>query len=108
MPLPNSTDGMPSLLSALYEYRVVLEDGGVWEVPVDFSFRDISLSGGGCRVEGLSLGGRDLVVDKTVVWDSENSGYFSELLLELWIYDAEERAFLFHDRFVAIWLNMTG
>ena len=107
-PLPNSTAGTPSPLPALYEYRFVLEDEGVWEVPVDFSFRGISFFDGGCRVEGLVLGGRDLVVEKTVVRDSENSGYFLQLFFELWIYDDGLDGFSFHDRFVGVWLNMTA
>jgi len=107
-PLPNSTAGTPSPLPAIYEYRVFLGDGGVWETPLDFSFRGFSFSGNSCRVGWLALNGIAFPVDKTASWDSEGGGFFLQLFFELWIYDPESRVFSFHNRFVGIWLNVTG
>jgi len=107
-PLPNSTDGTASPLPALFEYRAVLGEGEVWEEPLDFSFKGLLFSGDGCSVETLSLNGLDVDVGKMVSWDEENRGFYLELFVELWIYDAEVEGFSFHDRFVGIWLNMTG
>ena len=106
-PLPNSTAGIPSPLPDLYEYRVILGDGEVWETPLGFSFQGISVNGNTCRAETLSLEGSDLNVGKTTSWDSENNGYFYELFFELWIWDVASKDFSFHNRFVGIWLNMT-
>jgi len=107
-PLPNSTTGNPSPLPALYEFRVLLGDGDVWEAPVSFSFRGLSSYGNGCRVETLGLNGLNLHVGKSASWDSENSGHYLQLFWELWICDPESGGFTFHNRFVGIWLNMTG
>jgi len=106
--LPNSTLGTPSPMPALYEYRVFLQDGGVWEKQLNFSFRSFSFYGNSCMVEDLTINDVNLHVGKLVSWDSENKGYYLELFFELWIYDAESENFSFHNRFVGIWLNMTG
>jgi UDP-glucose 4-epimerase len=47
-------------------------------------------------------------VDKPASWDAENSGYYYELFMELWIYDPASDGFSFHNRFVSRWLNMTA
>jgi uncharacterized membrane protein len=107
-PLPNSTDGSSSSLSAIYEYHTLLVEGGVWEMPLSFSFRGVSFHGNSCIVETLSLNGLDLHVDKSVFWDQENKGYFLEFFFELWIYNPESSVFSFHNRFVGLWLNMTA
>jgi len=107
-PLPNSTEGTPSSLHEIYEYRTLLTEGGVWETSLNFSFRGISFHGNSCFIEILSLNGLDLQVNKIVIWDSENKGYFLQLFFELWINNPEEaNSFSFHNRFVGIWLNMT-
>jgi len=106
--LPNSTGGTPSPLPALYEYRVFLGDGGIWEKQVNFSFRGFSFYGNSCTVETLTVNGLDLHVGKVTSWDSENRGYYLQLFFELWIYNSESNGFSFHNRFVGIWLNMTA
>ena len=105
--LPNSTDGTPSSLSAIYEYRTLLVKNEVWEVPLNFSFRDISFYGNKCIVGILTLNGLDLQVYKSILWNQENKGYFFEIFFELWIYNPESSGFSFHNRFVGLWLNMT-
>jgi hypothetical protein len=107
-PLPNSTVGTPSSLPVLYEYRVLLVDGGVWEAPLNFSFRGVSFYGNSCVVETLSLNGLDLHVGKSVCWDQADKGYFLESFFELWIYNSTINAFSFHNRFVGFWLNVTA
>jgi len=107
-PLPNSTAGIPSPLSALYEYRVILADEQAWEVPVVFSFRGVSFYGNSCSVDTFIIDGLDVDVGKVTSWDAENSGFYVELFFELWIYGNQPDRFSFHDRFVGIWLNVTA
>jgi hypothetical protein len=102
-PLPNATSGMPSPLAPLYEYRVFIKDGMAWEAPLTFS-----LMGNRSAVDRLIVNNVAFDVDKTSMWNGENSGYYYQLFLELWIYDAESDEFQYHNRFVGIWLNMTG
>ena len=107
-PLPNSTVETPSPLPALYEYKVILSEGEVWEKPLSFSFNGLSFNENSCLVETLTINGLKQQVNKLVLWDPENKGYYLELFFELWIYNSETNAFTFHNRFVGIWLNMTG
>lgn len=106
--LPNATAGMPSPLAPLFEYRVFLRDGGTWEAPLTFSFSEVSFFNNQSLVESLVIDDVAFSVGKSVLWDGENNGYYYQLFMELWIYNAESDAFEFHNRFVGIWLNMTG
>jgi len=106
-PLPNSTSGMPSSLEPLFEYRVFLGDGEVWEKrPLFFSF-EFSFGDGFCNVSRLILDGYVKDVNKTVLWDAENKGYYLMLFFELWIYNSGDSSFHYHNRFVSLWLNFT-
>lgn len=107
-PLPNSTTGAPNPLPPLYEYRVFLGHGEVWETPLDFSFEGFSFYGNSSILETLTVNGLNLHVDKTTSWDSENKGYYFELFFELWIHDPESNGFSSHNRFVGIWLSITA
>jgi len=107
-PLPNATAGTPSPLPPLFEFRLSIEDGKSWDAPVTFSFSDVSFSENITRVGKLTVNGVCFNADKSVPWDSENKGYYYQLFLELWIYSLESESFQFHNRFVGIWLNMTG
>ncbi|MEM3551209.1 MAG: DUF1616 domain-containing protein [Candidatus Bathyarchaeia archaeon] len=107
-PLPNSTTGTPSSLDPLFEYRVFLRDGGVWEQrPLPFSF-EFSFGDGFCNVSRLILDGYVKGVNKTVLWDAENKGYYLMLFFELWIYNSGDSSFKYHNRFVSLWLNLTS
>ena len=105
--LPNATAGTSSLLPVSCQYRVLLGDGEVWEMPLNFSFQGFSFYGNCCAVEALTINGLDLHVGELTYWDSENEGYYLELFFELWIHDPQSNGFSFHNRFVGIWLNMT-
>jgi hypothetical protein len=106
--LPNSAIESPSPLPVLYEHHVILRDGETWETLLNFSLVGVSFHGNSCIVEALTVNGLGLHVNKMASWNSENKGYYLQLFFELWIYDAESRNFTFHNRFVGIWLNVTG
>jgi len=106
--LPNATAGTPSVLPIYYEDRVFVEEGGTWETSLNFSFAGVSFSGNRCRVKSVRINGFTFDMDKTVLWDEENHGFYCHLFVELWIYRVESDAFEFHNRFVGIWLNMTA
>jgi hypothetical protein len=106
-PLPNSTAGVPSSLTPLYEYRLFLQDGQSWEQPLTFSFSQLSAVQNRSVVGGLSMNGVTLSVNRPGVWDDESKGYYYELFMELWVYDVASDAFQFHNRYVGLWLNMT-
>jgi uncharacterized membrane protein len=107
-PLPNSTNSDPSSLPSIHEFQFLLEDGDVWETPVTFEIADASVEGDSMIVESVSVNGRAFDVDCSSIWDSENGGFYFQLFFELWVYNSESSSFQFHDRFVGVWLNMTG
>lgn len=107
-PLPNSTSSEPSSLPSIHEFQFLLEDGDVWETPVTFEILDVSVEGDLMIVESVLVNGRAFEVDCSSIWDSENSGFYFQLFFELWVYNSEKSSFQFHERFVGVWLNMTG
>jgi hypothetical protein len=106
--LPNATAGTPSPLPPLFEFRLFVEDGKSWEAPLRFSFSNVSFSENRSFVGSLMINGVTFNVDKLASWDVENNGYYYQLFMELWIYNIESSDFEFHNRFVGLWLNMTG
>jgi len=107
-PLPNATAGTPSPLSPLYECRVFLGDGKTWETPLTFSFSGVSFFENQSFVESFTVNDVVFSVGKLALWDGENNGFYFQVFVELWIYDAGSDVFEFHNRFVGIWLNMTS
>jgi hypothetical protein len=106
-PLPDADGYMPSSLPPLYEFRFLVADGEAWESPVTFAFQDVSFQDDSVFVGGVSINGVAFPVDASVVWSSENIGFYFELFFELWRYDKTLQSFRFYDRFVGIWMNMT-
>lgn len=105
---PDSTISAPSPLASLYEFRAVVGDGDIWEVPVVFSFLEGSLFGDSFVVKKMSINDVVFVVDYSSMWDSENMVFFYQLFFELWIFDDVGSSFRYHNRFVGLWLNMTS
>ena len=106
-PLPDAVNGTPSVLDPIFEYRMFLRDSEVWEKEILFSFESVSFEGNSCRVSSLAVDGYVLNVDKSAVWDEENSGFYCQLFFELWIYNAAVSDFQYQNRFVGLRLNMT-
>jgi hypothetical protein len=106
--LPNATADAPSPLPSLYEYRLFLQDGQNWTQPLTFSFLQVSTGQNRSMVDGLTVNGVTLGVYKPNTWDEENSGYFYELFMELWIYNVTSDAFQYHNSYVGLILNMTS
>lgn len=107
-PLPNSTNSVASSLEPLYKYRVFLEDGGSWEAPLTFSFSNVVFGGNASSVGGLKVNDAVFNVGKLASWDGLSKGYYYQLFAELWLLNTDSNMFQFNDRFVGIWLNMTG
>jgi len=107
-PLPNANSSEPSYIPSIHEFQFLLADGDVWETPVTFEILDASVEGDSMVVESVSVNDRVYPVECSSTWDSENSGFYFQLFFELWVYNSERSSFQFHDRFVGVWLNMTG
>jgi len=107
-PLPNATSSEASFLPSLHEFQFLAADGDVWETAIMFEILNISIQADTLVVDGISINGRAFRVGSSSIWDSENSGFYFQLFFELWLYNTARSSFQFHDRFVGIWLNMTG
>jgi len=106
---PDSFNRTPSSLPALFNITAFVEDEGVWERPLTFSF-DYGFNETLSRVEFNSLTLNDVALDMgncTAAWDSEKEGFFGDLVFELWIYNTTISGFQYHERFVNLRLNMT-
>jgi len=106
--LPNATSGVASSLPVLYSYEVFLADGQTWEGALNFSFADVVFGENVSSVGMIRINDAVVNVDKSAAWDNVNNGYFYQLIAELWLYNTTSNGFVFHDRFVTRWLNMTS
>jgi len=106
--LPNITSGVASSLPVLYSYEVFLADGQTWEGALSFSFSDVTFGMNVSSVGKMRINDALVNVDKSAVWDNENSGYFYQVFVELWVFNLVSNDFGFHNRFVSRWLNMTA
>jgi hypothetical protein len=107
-PLPNGTLAEPSPLPVLYTYRVFLAESQAWEGALNFGFGNVVFEGNVSVVGEVSVNGAVAPVGKVAAWDGENSGYYYQFVVELWLYNATSRSLGYHNRFVSLWLNMTG
>lgn len=106
-PSPNDTAGTPSSLEPIYEYHVFLEDEKSWEVPMTFSFSGVSFIENQSLVSVIKINDVPINVSKLASWDPTYGGYYYQLFFELWVYDPEVAGFMFHNRSVDLWLNMS-
>ena len=107
-PLPDMSNSKPSPLPPLYEFHAFVADGLTWEAPVTFAFLEVLRFENSCLVRRMSINDVVFSVDSPSTWDSENNGFYYQLFFELWLYNVASQSFQFHNRFVGIWLNVTG
>ena len=107
-PLPDVSSSKPSPLPPLYEFQFFVADGEAWESLLMFEILDASVQVDSVFVGSVLINGVAFSVDSFSMWDSENNGFYYQLFFELWLYDMASQSFQYHDRFVGIWLNVTG
>ena len=99
----------PSTLPSLYNITAFVADEGMWEKPLTFSL-DYAYNDMLSQIEFGSLRFNDVVLNVTgyrTAWDPVGKGFFGYLFFELWLYNATSSSFQYHERFVALRLNMT-
>ena len=107
-PLPNATLGTPSPLPALYEFKPFIKDGQTWETPLTFKVNSLSLSSNESLLQSITINDKEFAVNKTATWNAESSGYYYDLFIELWAYNAAMGAVQYNNRFVQLYVNVTG
>jgi Protein of unknown function (DUF1616) len=105
--LPNRTLGTPSPLPALYEYKSFISDGATWEAPLTFQVKKLTFTDGTSKISNITINGIEFPVKQTSAWNSNITGYYYYLFVELWIFNSTSGTSQYHTRFVSLVLNMT-
>lgn len=106
-PLPNATLGTASSLPALYEYKSFVSDGATWEAPLTFQVNNLAFTNGECQLCGITINEVDYPVSIASAWDSNATGFYYNLFVELWIYNSTLGTIQYNNRYVSLFLNMT-
>jgi hypothetical protein len=105
--LPNATLGIPSPLPPRYGYKSFLNDGETWENPLTFRVSELTFSDGQSHLPRMTIKGVELPVNQTSAWNSNKTGYYYNLFVELWIFNSTLGASQYYNRYVNLVLNMT-
>jgi len=106
-PLPNATLSTASSLPALYEYKSFVNDGATWEAPLTFQVNNLAFTSDECQLAGITINGVDYPVSMASAWDSNATGFYYNLFVELWIYNSTLGIIQYNSRYVSLFLNMT-
>jgi len=106
-PLPNNTLGQSSSLAALYKYEAFVQDGETLEESLIFRINDLSFSNGNSQISSITINGFDYPVNKMSMWNSNKTGYFYNLFVELWMFNPDVGFSQFNNQSVHLLLNMT-
>ena len=106
-PLPNATSNVPSPLKSLYEYRLFIQDGRIWETPLTFSITSASFLGNQSLISNLMINNVVFNVNKPAVKEVNSTRLGYQLLFELWIYNSQSGSIEYNNRFVRLQLNLT-
>ena len=105
--LPDSTSSTPSPLQNLYEYRFFVADNETWEAPLAFSVSEASFRGDLSVINKVTINNVGFSVNKQSKWNTESSGFYYRLFVELWIFNPQSGSVQFHNRYVGLRLNLT-
>jgi hypothetical protein len=109
---PDSFNFTASSLPSLYNITAFVADKESLELPLSFSFDynetcynatlpQVSFSSMVLNGAVLGLNGY------STVWDQQTSRFYGNLFFELWIHNDTVNAFMYHERYVDLKLNMT-
>ena len=105
-PLPDRNKGDPNSLPPLYEHRLFLKNEEIVEIPISFSFSEISYNEEKCQVDRLKINDHNFNISKSTTWNDTKRGHYFQLIFELWIFEEQNSSFEYNNH-VGIWLNLT-
>jgi Protein of unknown function (DUF1616) len=105
--LPNATTETPSPIPPLYEYKSFISDGATWETPLTFQVNQLTFTGDTSKLSDITINRVEFPVNQTSKWDTDKTGYYYNLIVELWIFNSTSMTSQYHNRFVSLILNMT-
>ena len=105
--LPDPILGTVSPMPALYEYKSFINNGATWEAPLTFEVNQLSFSNNISQLSGLTINGIQYPVNSASAWDSNKTGYYYNIFVELWLLNSTLGTLQYNSRFVNLILNMT-
>jgi hypothetical protein len=105
--LPDSTLGKASPLPVLFEFTKFIEDGDVWQTPLTFQIKNVTINNEVSKVRDIDINGVSFEVNKSSNWSDEGSGYIYNLLIELSRYNSTFNMMNFDNRFVNLRLQVS-
>jgi hypothetical protein len=106
---PSSFDRTSSDLPALSSIALVAADNQTTETPLDISFQYHVVNGTTSTLYMDTVTVNGFAIDAsaiTIAWDKEKSGFFGNLVFELYTYNGTTNAFQYHQRYLSLWLRM--
>jgi hypothetical protein len=100
----------PSSLPSLFNITAFVADEATWETPLTFSF-DYAVNETLMRVSFKSMTLNGVMLDLNgynTSWNATRNMFPSNLVFELWLYNSTTNSFKYNQRFLSLWLNMTG
>ena len=79
--LPNATQGTPSPLLPLYEYRFSIPDSKNWTSLLTFSVLNASIQTTNSQINTLQINNTPLNVEKSAMWNSNSTTYTISTIL---------------------------
>jgi hypothetical protein len=107
---PDSFDRTSSDLPALSSIAMVAAYNQTTETPLDISFQYHVVNGttSTLYMDTVTVNGFALDASATTIaWNKEKSGFFGNLVFELYIYNGTTNAFQYHQRYLSLWLRMS-
>jgi hypothetical protein len=106
--LPSTTTGQPSSITPSFESKIFLTPGQGFEAPLTFQVNSATVANCVCTISDISINGLDSQVNRATSWNANQTGFYFNLFVELWIYNASQGIIEYNDRFVSMNLNMTA
>jgi uncharacterized membrane protein len=107
---PNSFSFTSSPVPSLFNVTAFVADQATWEMPLTFSL-DYALNETLLRVDFHSMVLNGVMLNLSGLsasWNATRSMFPGNLVFELWLFNSTDSSFQYNQRFVNLWLNMTG
>jgi uncharacterized membrane protein len=106
-PGADSYNKTPSSLPSLYNIYASVGNNASWELPVVFSF-DFAFDADGfqAKLNSMIFNGETLHLSDYTVYADGLGRFLVNLFFEVWIYNDEKGVFVYHERYVGLWLNL--
>jgi hypothetical protein len=103
---PDSFDHTASSLPSLAAFTFEVDDGKSVEsqINLEFTYHTDSRK---ATLDSIVVNGTKADMDNlSVEWDSDANAYLGNLFFELYLYDASLDSFVYHQRYVSLWVNL--